>query len=91
MSKKKIKKYRIVKNTNNSVSPPHVSFVIERRVRFFWIVWWTENINIHPNNTSYSKLSDAKTLVDVLNGDKEWINKHIIESHELKALLDEHE
>lgn len=73
-----MKKYRVVKETNNMDNPPSVTYVIEKHVKFLFWSWWSRHYL--PDLIGYYSFSEkylAFNTCSILNREKEWIEKEI--------------
>lgn len=72
-------RYRLIKKTNNAFKKPYVTYEIEKLKKFLFWEWWSDDY-LHDVEGSYtfSDLEDAKNFLSILNKEKQWVSKEII-------------
>lgn len=69
-------KYRLIEKTNNAFIRPHVTYEIEKRVKFLWFKWWsTEYLHDVEGSYTFNRLDEAKNFLSILNKEKKWVDK----------------
>lgn len=76
-----MKKYRVVKETNNMSNPPFTAYVVEKHVRFLFWTWWSQNYLYDPyGHYRASTEEEAQNTCAILNGEKEWVSRVVYNS-----------
>lgn len=73
--------YRIVKETNNMCTPPHTTYLIEKRRTFLFWSWWSRAYVMDGSDYgcfNSNSLQTIKQQYEVLIGNKEWYEKQVV-------------
>lgn len=71
--------YRLIENINNATKPKYTTYVIEKKVRFFFWTWWSTNYLWDVNGCySYNTIEEAVNMMRILTGKIAWNSKKII-------------
>jgi|18_taG_2_1085343.scaffolds.fasta_scaffold203762_1 hypothetical protein len=73
----KNKKYRLISQVNNACNPPYELYIIEKRKRFLFWTWWSQDYLFDRVYCCYEyhSLEEAKNMMEILTGRKKWIVK----------------
>lgn len=77
MSKKQ--KYRLIESINNAVGGNNKKYIIEKRKRFLFWEWWSQDylFDVQGCYDSYDK-NDMLNMLSILRGEKNWIDTKVI-------------
>lgn len=68
-----MKTYRLIKLTNNMVTPkPQILFIIERKRSFLSLSWWVQT------TWEFNDFISAANCISILRGYKEWIDVEVV-------------
>ncbi len=72
-------KYRLIESINNAVGGNNKKYIIEKRKRFLFWTWWSQDylFNIQGCHESYDK-DDMLNMLSILRGEKNWTDKKVI-------------
>ena len=72
-------KYRLIESINNAVGGNNKKYIIEKRKRFLFWTWWSQDylFNIQGCHESYDK-DDMLNMLSILRGEKNWIDTKIV-------------
>jgi len=71
--------YRLVESINNAVGGNNKKYIIEKRKRFLFWTWWSQDylFDVQGCYESYNK-EDMLNMLSILRGEKNWTDKKII-------------
>lgn len=75
----KMVNYRLVESINNAVGGNNKKYIIEKRKRFLFWAWWSQDylFDVQGCYESYNK-EDMLNMLSILRGEKNWTDKKII-------------
>lgn len=75
----KMANYRLVESINNAVGGNNKKYIIEKRKRFLFWAWWSQDylFDVQGCYESYNK-EDMLNMLSILRGEKNWTDKKII-------------
>tara|TARA_R110002020_G_scaffold454902_1_gene670885 strand:- start:187 stop:426 length:240 start_codon:yes stop_codon:yes gene_type:complete len=74
-----LKKYRLIECINNAVNGNNKKYIIEKRKRFLFWNWWSQDylFDVQGCYDSYHK-DYMLTMLSILNGEKKWTETKVI-------------
>ncbi len=77
--KNKKQKYRLIQSINNAVGGNNKKYIIEKRRRFLFWTWWSQNylFDVEGCYESYNK-EHMLNMLNILRGEKNWCDKEVI-------------
>jgi hypothetical protein len=78
--KNKKQKYRLIESTNNALSGNNMKYIIEKRKRFLFWTWWSQDYlfdAVFRCHQSYDK-NDMLNMLSILRGEKNWVDTKVI-------------
>ena len=78
--KNKKQKYRLIESTNNALSANNKKYIIEKRKRFLFWTWWSQDYlfdAVFRCHQSYDK-NDMLNMLSILRGEKNWVDTKVI-------------
>jgi len=79
--KNRKQKYRLIESINNAVGGNNKKYIIEKRKRFLFWTWWSQDYLFDGFGyccyESYDK-NDMLNMLSILRGEKNWIDTKIV-------------
>ena len=74
------KKYRLIESVNNAVGGKNKKYIIEKRKRFLFWSWWSQNYLFDTGFCCYESYNkdDMLNMLSILRCEKNWIDTKII-------------
>jgi hypothetical protein len=77
--KDKKQKYRLIESINNAVGGNNKKYIIEKRKRFLFWTWWSQDYlsDVQGCYESYDK-NDMLNMLSILRKEKNWTDTKVI-------------